>query len=498
MITDQQVRRLMTMIEKGVPLATAAAKAAMSEPTARKWRRLGKRPSEVKGEPPWRTRSDPFADVWPEVVVLLEREAGLEAKTVFEELQRRYPQRFQAGQLRTLQRRFWDWRALNGPAQEVFFPQGHCPGEQCQSDFTDMRALGVTIGGEPYPPLLYHFVLTYSNWEWVTVCFSETFEALSEGLQGALWQLGAVPAEHRTDNLSAVTRELRLSRGRGFTVRYPELLDHDGLKASKNNPGRAHENGDVESAHGGLKGRVDQRLRLRGSRAFASLDAYRAFLDELLAERNAAHTERLAEERAVMRPLPARALDPCRELMVSVTRASTLRVVGKTYSVPSRRRGHRVRVRLSATEVEVSYQGSVVERFPRLQGPGAARIDYRHIIHSLVRKPGAFRRYAFREALFPSLTFRRAYDVLVERSESWADLEYVRILYLAATTWESRGESALAGLLEAGAVPTYEAVKARVLPTPHLSCPEMQVALPDLKVYDTLLRAEVAKQGGTP
>jgi hypothetical protein len=193
-----------------------------------------------------------------------------------------------------------------------------------------------------------------------------------------------------------------------------------------------------------------------------------------------------------MRPLPVRPLDTCRELMATVSRASTLRVVGKTYSVPSRLRGHRVQVRLSATEVEVSYQGSVVERLPRLQGQGAARIDYRHIIHSLVRKPGAFRRYAFREALFPTLTFRRAYDVLVERSQSWADLEYVRILHLAATTLESAVESALSTLLEEGVVPLYEVVKARVAPTPPLAYPKVQVALPDLKVYDALLsRQEV-------
>jgi hypothetical protein len=492
MTTDQQVRRLMGLMIKGLPLSTAAAKAGMSEPTARKYWQGRQLPSDRKARHTWRTRSDPFVEVWAEVQALLERDAGLEAKTVFWELQRRYPGRFQAGQLRTPQRRFRDWRALAGPAREVFFPQIHCPGEQCQSDFTDMRALGVTIGGEPYPHLLYHFVLTYSNWEWVAVCFSETFEALSEGLQGALWQLGAVPAEHRADNLSAVTHELRLSRGRGFTVRYQELLVPYGLKASKNSPGRAHENGDVESAHGGLKGGVDQRLRPRGSRAFASLDAYRAFLDELIAERNAARAGRLAEERAVMRPLPVRPLDTCRELMATVSRASTPRVVGKTYSGPSRPRGHRVQGRLSATEVEVSYQGSVVERLPRLHGQGAARIDYRHIIHSLVRKPGAFRRYAFREALFPTLTFRRAYDVLVERSQSWADLEYVRIPPLAATTLESAVESALSTLLEEGVVPLYEVVKARVAPTPPLAYPKGQVALPDLKVHDALLsRQEV-------
>ena len=222
----------------------------------------------------WRTREDPFEGVWPEVEELLEADTGLQAKTVFEELGRRYPGRFQEGQLRTLQRRFRDWRALRGAAREVYFAQRHHPGEQSQSDFTDLRALGVSIAGVAFAHLAYHFVLTYSNWESVKLCYTETFEALSEGLQEALWRLGGVPAEHRTDNLSAATHELAKSRGRGLTRRYRELLEHYGLRGSTNTPGRAHENGDVESAHRGFKNALDQRLRLRGSRDFESIEAY--------------------------------------------------------------------------------------------------------------------------------------------------------------------------------------------------------------------------------
>ena len=182
MTTDQQVRLLMTLINKGLALGTAAAKAGMSEGTARKFRRSGKLPSELRVAHTWRTRPDPFEEVWPEVVELLEQDEGLQAKTVFDELVRRYPSRFQAGQLRTLQRRFRDWRALRGEAREVYFAQAHLPGEQSQSDFTDMRSLGVTIAGVSFEHLVYHFVLTYSNWESVSLCYTETFEALSEGL----------------------------------------------------------------------------------------------------------------------------------------------------------------------------------------------------------------------------------------------------------------------------------------------------------------------------
>jgi hypothetical protein len=255
MTEDQQVRRLMSLIKDSVPLSIASAKAGMSEPTARKYRKAGQLPSQLKKKHDWRTRADPFREVWPEVQVLLERDDGLEAKTVFQEIERRYPNRFSSGQLRTLQRRLRDWRALHGPEQEVFFPQQYLPGEQSQSDFTEMNSVEVTIAGEPLRHLIYHFVLPYSNWEQVAIAYSENFEALSEGLQGALWKLGAVPRVHRTDNLSAATHELIRTQGRGFTERYLELLSHYGMKPSKNHPGNGHENGDVNSRTIGFGGR---------------------------------------------------------------------------------------------------------------------------------------------------------------------------------------------------------------------------------------------------
>jgi hypothetical protein len=490
MTTDQQVRLLMSLIKRGIPLSTAAAKAGMSEPTARKYRRQGKVPSEMRVPHTWRTREDPFEEVWPEVEALLEQDAGLQAKTVFAELVGRHPGRFGEGQLRTLQRRFRDWRALRGEDREVYFEQRHRPGEQGQSDFTDMRSLGVTIAGMAFAHLLYHFVLTYSNWESVKLCFTETFEALSEGLQEALWRAGGVPQEHRTDNLSAATHELAKSRGRGFTQRYRELLEHYQLRPTKNTPGRAHENGDVESSHGGLKNAVDQRLRLRGSRDFDSVESYWALVESVVAQRNAAREKRLAEERVMLAPLPVRSLPAYRDEEVTVKRWGIIRVAGKPYSLPSRLIGHEVQVRVHANHLEVRYRKEVVARPDRVRGEGLEGIDYRHLVHSLVRKPGAFRRYVYREAMFPTLTFRRAYDALVERSAKWADLEYVRVLHLAATTMQCEVEAALQGLLDAGVVPEYDEVKARVIPAEPLCCPEVHVALPDLAAYDTLLQGE--------
>ncbi len=494
MVTDEQVRFLMSLLKQGIPQVTAAVKAGMSERTARKYAHSGRVPSVEKVPHTWRTRPDPFAPVWPEVEALLRQDSGLQARTVWRELNERHPGKFQTGQLRTLQRRFNAWRARSGPDREVFFPQVHVPGEQAQSDFTDMRALAIGIEGQPFPHLLYHCVLTYSNWESVSICPSESFESLSAGLQTALWSFGGVPSEHRTDNLSAATHELAESRGRDFTVRYRELMEHYGLRASRNFPGNAHENGDVESSNGGLKNAIDQRLRLRGSRDFTSREAYVGFLEGCISARNAARSVRIEEERAHLRALPARPLPSYREFYATVSRASVVRAVNRPYSVSSRLVGRRVRVRVHADIVELDYQGERVAVMERLIGKATRRIDYRHIIHSLVRKPGAFRRYAYREDLFPRFEYRRAYDELLAADDAQADFDYVRILHLADADGEEAVRLALAQLLAAGTVPTYESVRAIVRgPRTPTGAPDLEVGEPDLTVYDRLLGAVVAE-----
>jgi transposase len=478
----------MSLLTQGIPQVTAAAKAGMSERTARKYAHSGRAPSQAKVPHTWRTRPDPFADVWPEIEALLRQDSGLQAKTIWAELNERHAGRFSAGQLRTLQRRLLGWRAQSGPDRDVFFPQTHSPGEQAQSDFTDMRQLEVMIAGQLFPHLLYHFVLTYSNWECVSICPSESFESLSAGVQNALWRLGGVPLEHRTDNLSAATHELSESRGREFTERYRELIDHYGLRASRNFPGNAHENGDVESANGHLKNAIDQRLRLRGSRAFLSREAYEGFLESCIQGRNATRQARIEEERAQLRALPRRPLPAYRESYATVSRASAVRILKHSYSVSSRLIGCQLRVRLHADIVELDYKGERVAVMERLVGRDAHRIDYRHIIHALVRKPGAFRRYVFREALFPTLEFRRAYDALLAEGSDQADLDYVRILHLAAGDGEETVRAALADLLTQASVPTYEAVRAKVRgPRAPEGVPCLNITAPDLSVYDRLL-----------
>jgi transposase len=478
----------MSLLTQGISQVTAAAKAGMSERTARKYAHSGRAPSTAKVPHTWRTRPDPFAEVWPEVEALLQQDGGLQAKTIWMELNERHAGRFSAGQLRTLQRRLMVWRATSGPDREVFFPQTHVAGEQGQSDFTDMRKLEVMIAGQLFPHLLYHFVLTYSNWESISICPSESFESLSAGMQSALWRLGGVPLEHRTDNLSAATHELSESRGRDFTERYQELTDHYGMRASRNFPGNAHENGDVESANGHLKTAIDQRLRLRGSRAFASREAYEGFLETCIQARNATRHARIEEERGQLRALPTRPLPAYRESYATVSRASAVRVLKHSYSVSSRLIGCQLRVRLHADVVELHYKGERVALMERLIGRDPHRIDYRHIIHSLVRKPGAFRRYVFREALFPTLEFRRTYDALVSEGTDQADLQYVRILHLAASDGEEAVRSVLADLLTRGTLPIYELVRAEIRgPRTAYGVPLLDITAPDLSIYDRLL-----------
>jgi len=457
MVTDRQVKRLWTALSSGKTLAQSADKAGMDEKTARKYRRLGRLPSEVAPKRIWRTREDPFAEVWPEVHELLEEAPGLEAKTLFVLLQTKYPTKFDDSQLRSFQRGVKRWRATAGPAKEVFFSQVHHPGRLCASDFTHMKSLAVTIGGQPFDHLVYHWVLTYSNWESITICFSESFESLSEGLQNAVWELGGVPERHRTDRMSLAVNNG--SNTKEFTERYTGLLGYYGMEMEKIQPEEPHENGDVEQSHRRLKETVEQALLLRGSRDFESREAYERFLRKLVAARNAGRRKRLAEELPKLRRLPDRRRESYKRVPVRVGTGSLIHVDRNTYSIPSRLIGERVEVRLYVEHVEVWYAQKETERFPRLRGRGKHAINYRHIIDWLVRKPGAFENYRYREELFPTSRFRMAYDALREAQPERGHKEYLAILYLAARQSETAVDEALRVLLDSDRPVTRAAVE---------------------------------------
>jgi len=488
MVTDAQVRRLRQKMEQGKTQEAAAAAAGMSVRSARKWSE-GEMPSASNKPRTWRTREDPLAKVWEsEVVVLLQQDEQeqLQATTILQMLDEKYPGEYGPAVLRTLQRRVSDWRTLYGAGKEVYFEQEHVPGREGAVDFTHCTELGVTIAGELFVHLLFQFVLSFSKWRWVCLAYSETFEALVFGLQGALWDLGGVPGNLRSDNLSAATHELK-EGGRGLNKRFRGVLDHYGMKSSRIRPGKANENGVVEKSHDTTKTLIKQALQLRGSQDFESAQQYILFVREVMHRRCNCHiADRLLEEKLHLQQLPPSRVPDYTIHEPVVRKWSTIRFSERTYSVPSRLIGRKVKVHQHPNTIEVYYKGALTDAFPRLRGKQQHRIDYRHVIWSLVRKPGAFARYRYREELFPTIVFRKTYDAIVAWKGERADIEYLRILHLAASTLESRVESALYALLERGDPFDYVTVKDLAAPDKPI-VPVVRIGKPDIRIYNGLL-----------
>lgn len=477
----------------------ASMRAGMDRKTGRKYVASGKLPSEEVKERGWRTREDPFAEHWPEVEALLSETPGLEAKTLFEVLSDKYPGRYEPGQLRTLQRRIKVWRAARGPEKEVVLAQQHRPGEAAQTDFTWMNELAITIAGQLFVHMLCVFTLPYSNWRWATVCLSESIAALRKGVQRALFQLGRVPAWHQTDNSTAATHRIPDGKSvvvgngkRPFNDDYLAIMRHFGMTPRTTEVGEKEQNGDAEASNRALKRALEQALLLRGSRDFDNVDAWQAFVDDVVRKGNRARGRRVAEDLAAMRELDADKLPEFVEEDVLVSEWSTVRVKHCSYSVPSRLMGEWVKVRIFEDRIEVRYAGNTELSCDRLRGRNLHRIDYRHVIWSLVRKPGGFARYVYREEMFPSVVFRRAYDAIQTPHRGVkGDLEYLRILHHAATSMEADVEAALALLLSEGNPITANAVKTMVSSSAAtIDVPELVAHRVDLSAYDALI-AEV-------
>jgi hypothetical protein len=491
--TDAQVRKLMEEKSKHGQVGLAAIRSGMDRKTARKYLRASKLPSAMTVERTWRTREDPFAEDWANIEEKLTIAPELEAKALFEDLLARRPGQYTEGQLRTLQRRIRRWRATRGPDKEVFFAQQHRPGEAMQTDFTSGNELGVTICGEPFPHKLCHPVLPYSNWEWATVCRSESMLAIRRGVQEAVFRLGRVTEFHQMDHSSAATHELSTG-SRGFNDEYRSFVERLGMKPRSIEVDEPHQNGDVESLNGAFKRRLKQHLLLRGSRDFVSEQEYERWVQEIAEKANALRAAKVREDLEAMRPLVVSRLLDHDEETVTVSEGSTIRIRHNTYSVPSRLIGETVKVWVYENRLEVRYGQDLMLTVERLLGRFGHRIDYRHIIWSLVRKPGAFARYRYREELFPTVIFRRAYDALSEAQPGTkGDLEYLRVLHLAASTMESEVGAALELLLGQGMAPTLDQIQALLNPK-RTTVPEMAPLKVDLQEYDGLLveQGEVA------
>ncbi len=466
-ITSEQVKLYMSNRKQGRTQTQSSAKASVSE---RSGRRIdsGRTSGSQSRERHWRTRADPFDAVWEdEIVSRLEQQPRLDATTLFEDLQDRHPGEYSNAKKRTFQRRVKAWKALHGADKDVIFRQVQEPGRQGLSDFTELKDIAVTIAGDALDHRLYHFRLAYSGWSHIKVVLGgESYSALAEGLQEALWRLGGAPLEHRTDSLSAAYKNLSADAQADLTERYEQLCAHYGMTATRNNRGVSHENGAVESPHGHIKRRIAQALLLRDSGDFATLQDYRQWLDALLVRFNRRCAETLTIERAQLQALPRRRTSDYGEQVVSVTTSATIEVKRVLYSVPARLIGERLRLHVFDDRIEAFVGATLAITLPRVYSVNherARRIDYRHLISALARKPQAFRYSQLREDLLPNATYRTIWQHLDSHLEPRAACK--RIVGILALAARAECEQALgAYLLEqiaAGTLPTLTALESR-------------------------------------
>lgn len=492
-ITDQQMRLFMTLKQTHTT-PVAAAMAGISQATGYRLQADPTLPSHKK-TPRGRRRPDPLADIFDtEVVPLLRSSPGIRAVAIYEELLRRHPD-LSTGIRRTLERRIGAWKAEHGPEQEVIFRQTHTPGKMGLSDFTAMGKLGVSVAGEFLDHRLYHFRLAYSGFQHAHVVLGgESYVALAEGLQNALWTLGGVPQEHRTDSLSAAFKNLNKSAQADLTDRFDALCRHYGMTATRNTKGVAHENGSIESPNGHLKRAIEDALLMRGSRDFETLQDYRRFIDEIVGRVNARNRKRIDMERASLRPLPARRTTDYEEITLRVTSSGGFILRKVFYTVPSRLIGHQLRVRLYDDRLELFLGSTALLTLPRGRASSSGShghvVDYHHVIHSLRRKPMALMGLVYRDQLFPRRAFGDMFTALLEHtSEREACRTMVDLLALA----HDRGcEAELAAQIEEdlrqNRQPDVAALRALFNP-PSEALPKVEVRLADLSSYNQLVKS---------
>lgn len=484
--TNQQVKLLMKAIKR-YALTTAAAKAGMSNKTARKYLKSQPLPPALKAPRDYRTRSDAFAMHWHEISKMLTQAPELEAKTLLYYLIERYPSHYQPTHLRTLQRRLQQFRAEQGADKPIIFRQIISPGQSSQSDWTWMNELHITLASKPFPHLLYHFILPYSGWESFMICESESFDTLTQGYERAVWELGGTLPAHRTDNLSAATQ--KAGGTRSFTERWQAFLEHYQVTPTRNNPGQSHENGSVEKSHDTLKNAIEQHLLLRGTRNFADLNEYESFLMLIKQRRNEARKSRLQDELPYLQALPERKWHDPISLWVRVSPSSTIQILGCTYSVPSRLISYTLRADVYVQHIMLWYGQKQLLTMPRLTQGNL--IDYRHIIDSLIRKPGAFAHYQYRECLFPGPLYRWAYDQLQQQYPAKGHKYYLQLLQYAKLYGEQQVEAALQLCKESYQLPMPELIKVWIMnPKPNLI--DVNILQPALADYDQLLAVNQA------
>lgn len=494
-INPYHIRVYMNGRQLGLSQAEASCIAEISERTGQRIEAGRHQPNRgrfLEG----RTVADPLAGVWEnELEPMLRRDPRLKPMTLFEYLQERYPGQYPQV-LRTLQRRVRTWKALHGPSREVMFELRHEPGRQGFSDFTELKGITITIGGEAFEHLLYHYRLGYSGWRYAQIIQGgESFIALSQGLQNALEACGGVPKQHRTDSLSAAYRNMGGRRSKNLTTVYDALCDHYRMVPTRNNKGIAHENGSIESPHGHLKNRIEQALYLRGSYDFTSVAEYQALIDAAVAKLNQQCQQKYDQEKPTLQPLPKYRVPDYEVLSAKVSTRSTIDVRCILYTVPARLIGRQVELHLYHDQIVGYLERHQVFVLPRMRIKDKDKeirrgrcINYRHIIESLHRKPRAFIDSSWQSDLLPNPQYRQLWKSLKTQFElEQAALIIVEGLYIAAT---QDIEAAVAEYLE-------QQLRERTLTLNRLKkqferpelkrFPEIQIEQHPLASYDQLL-----------
>jgi hypothetical protein len=490
LITKKQKEFYMKLRNQGDIQELAASKTGIS---ARSAKRIDKPKPLHSNDQKRGVKKDPFEDVWlTELVPLLEKEPTLQAITLLDELQARFPGRYDTNLLRTLQRRLKEWKGIHGPDKEIMFRQNHPPGWQGLSDFTCCNSLQVTIRGIHLHHLIYRYCLAYSHWEYPFVVLGgESFTALSEGFQNAHAELGGCPQTHRTDSLAAAYKNREKSAEEDFTESYKELCDYYEIEPTRNNKGVSHENGSAEVSHRHFKSRLNQALMLRGSRDFDSLDDYRQFVKSIADKQNAKRHQAIHEEKMCLHKLPNYRSRDFEQETVRVNSSSIIIVKQARYSVPARLIGNVLKVHVYDDRLECFLGSTPVITFKRLRWNGGRRpkyINYQHIIPCLARKPQAFRNYVFRDDLFPSYSFKQTWELLdAQLDDRTACKEIVKIMKIASDSGrEEEISKYLEGILMQNKTPRLEDIEKHFAEA-HETVVEIAIKPQEPSAYDVLL-----------
>lgn len=498
MISDHQAIALFKEYRVSKNIKISALKTNMNRKTAAKYIKLSNTPSELVKNRDWRTHTDKLLPVWDQALSFLENNPDLEARHLFEHLLEMNPDQLQENQLRSFQRKVKLWRAQNGSEQEIYFDQKTTPGKMSQVDWLDMNKVNIIISGDHFKHKLVHFTLNHSNVESATICKSESLLSFKGGLRNFLYNTtGKAPEVMQIDNSSAATHRTDKDKiKRVFNDEFLEILKYYNITPQKNNIRKPNENGVVESQNGHLRNKIEQALKIRGNKSFDDISDYKKFIDNIIAKLNKRRELKFKEELPFMNEIPHAPLPEYQEQYVTIRNRSIVNIKNITYSVPSSLIGLKLKAKIYEERIDLCLGQNIVYAFPRIIGGRSVFINYRHIINSLLRKPGAFENYKYKDELYPTDNFKKAYERLIEEKKNnqrSANLEYLRILKLAADNMEEDIDIALSLILASkDSLLTIDTVTDLLMNKSIPKIDDLEI-IPDLNIYDHLFLSDSNK-----